>query len=116
MNGRITAIFQVRLTRVKKFSTGKVRHSVFSIILETIENGIKTAKPTGDGPIAAKIQFVRADFDTQLEKQLTISTMVFYIDPSAKTNLDSIKSNFKKELQKLGLYKIIIQKTEYRIR
>lgn len=113
MIGRINATFQIKLTRVKKFATGKVRSSIFSTIYETIEIGIKTAKPTGDGPIASKILFARATFDTDLDEKITICTMIFYIDPSAKSNLESIKSNFRKELQKLGWYKIIIQKTEY---
>lgn len=80
---------------------------------EIMEKGMKNVKPTGDGPVASKVLFVRANFDIDLDDKIITATVIFYVDPSAKAILESVKSNFKKEFQKLGWYKIINQKTQY---
>lgn len=104
----------MKLLRVKKFSVGKIPNSMFHIIYETIEKGIKNTKPNGNGPIASQISFIRANFQTQSNDIIITGELIFQLNITAKTTLEEIKSNFKKEVHRLGFYKVNLQKTVYR--
>lgn len=103
----------MKLTRVKKFSQGKISNSIFHIIHQTAELGIKNARPNGNGPIASQISLVGVDFQGDIANKVVIGEMKFRIDIRAKPTLEIIKNDFKRQVQRLGLYKVILQKTEY---
>ncbi|MGI0093303.1 MAG: hypothetical protein ACREA8_04305 [Nitrosotalea sp.] len=108
----IIATIEVKLIRTGKFSRGKVPNSVFNII-RNVETGIKNTKPNKFGSIASQISLKRVIFDPNLKDEVIVAKLIFSINESAKPVLDSLRANFKKELQRLGLYKITLQKTEY---
>jgi len=111
---KIIAIIPMKFTRVKKFSVGKVSDSIIHIIHQTAEKGIKNARPDGNGPIASQISLTGVDFQGDLTNNVVIGEMKFRISPFAKPTLELIKLDFKKQVHKLGLYKVILQKTEYK--
>lgn len=110
---KIIATIPMKLIRVKKFSQGKISNSIFHIIHQTAEIGIRNARPNGNGPIASQISLAGVDFQGDITNRVVIGEMKFRIDSFAKPTLEIIKANFKKQMQSLGLYKIILQKTKY---